>query len=90
MSEERYAELRDSLAEIWDLAKWAPTAVNTQPLQQSLDYARHLLERAAAEDHPGALHALRNAREADWKAGTARRLRPHNLLDRLGGWRKKS
>lgn len=63
--------------------------VNTQPLQQSLDYARHLLERAAAEDHPGALQALRTARDTDWKADTARRLRPHNLLDRLGNWRKK-
>lgn len=63
--------------------------VNTQPLQQSLDYARHLLERAAAEDHPEALQALRVAREPDWNASTARRLRPTTLAGKLSEWRKK-
>ena len=45
-----------------------PYPVNMAPTQRSLDYARHLLGRAAAEDHPGALHALRGAHESDWQA----------------------
>ncbi|GGI85486.1 hypothetical protein [Deinococcus wulumuqiensis] len=52
-----------------------PYPMNMPPTQRSLDYARHLLERAAAEDHPGALNALRAAHESDWHADTARRLR---------------
>ena len=52
-----------------------PRPAGGQPRQQGLDYARHLLERAAAEDHPGALHALRAASAGDWDAATARRLR---------------
>lgn len=48
--------------------------VDTAPLQDSLDYAKHLLERAASTDHKGAARMLRGARDQDWQAATARRL----------------
>lgn len=66
-------ELRAGSLEVGDDGVLRP--VSTQPLQQSLDYARHLLERAAAEEHAGAARALRAARESDWNSATARRLR---------------
>ena len=49
--------------------------VDTQPLQASLEYARHLLERAASTDHAPSSKALKAARDRDWQAGTARRVK---------------
>ncbi|MFN4252636.1 hypothetical protein [Deinococcus sp.] len=49
--------------------------VDTAPIQGSLDYAKHLLERAASTDHKGAAKMLRGARDQDWQAATARRLK---------------
>ncbi len=49
--------------------------VDTAPIQASLDYARHLLERAAAEDHRSSAKTLKKAREQDWDSGKARRVR---------------
>lgn len=49
--------------------------VDTQPLQASLDYAKHLLERAASTDHAPSSKALKAARERDWQAETARRVK---------------
>ena len=45
--------------------------VKTRPLQDSLDYAKHLLERAAAEGHKAAAKALRAAKPQDWDAKQA-------------------
>lgn len=49
--------------------------VNTPPIQHSLDYAKHLLERAASEGHLQAQQALRRAKANDWDAATAKRLK---------------
>lgn len=49
--------------------------VDTAPIQSSLDYARHLLERASAEEHKQSTKALKKTREQDWESGKARRVR---------------
>lgn len=49
--------------------------VDTQPIQASLEYARHLLERAAMTDHGPSRKALKSAQEKDWQEVTARRLK---------------
>ncbi len=49
--------------------------VDTAPIQSSLNYARHLLERASAEDHKPSAKALKKAREQDWDSSKARRVR---------------
>ncbi|ULH15765.1 DUF4034 domain-containing protein [Deinococcus sp. KNUC1210] len=55
-----------------------------KPIQESLDYAKHLLERAAHEGQTEARALLKEARERDWDAGTARvRGRP-----RAAVWRR--
>ncbi|MEF2279578.1 DUF4034 domain-containing protein [Deinococcus sp. YIM 134068] len=66
-------QLRAGLVEVGDDGVLRP--VDTRPLQDSLDYAKHLLERAAAEEHKGAQKALKKAKDGDWDAKTARRLR---------------
>ncbi|WP_216319555.1 DUF4034 domain-containing protein [Deinococcus aestuarii] len=66
-------QLRAGLVEVGDDGVLRP--VDTPPLQESLDYAKHLLERAAAEDHKGAHKALKAAKAGDWDAKTARRVR---------------
>ncbi|GGR49303.1 hypothetical protein GCM10008959_08170 [Deinococcus seoulensis] len=50
--------------------------VDTPPLQSSLDYARHLLERAVAVDHEPARHLLNDTAEQEWNADQATRLAP--------------
>lgn len=65
--------LRAGVAELGDDGVLRP--VDTPPLQDSLDYAKHLLERAAAEDHAPARKALAAAGERDWQEKTARRLK---------------
>jgi hypothetical protein len=59
--------------------------VNSPPLQDSLDYAKHLLERAAAEGHKGAEKILRNSKDAAWNSKTARRIRAGSSLRPAGG-----
>lgn len=65
-------QLRGGFVEVGDDGVLRP--VDTPPLQGSLDYARHLLERAAAEEHKGAQKALKAAKPAAWDAKTARRI----------------
>ncbi len=50
--------------------------VNTAPLQSSLNYARHLLERAAAANHEPARRQLRDADPQEWNADRAARRMP--------------
>ncbi|GHF33175.1 hypothetical protein HNQ07_000301 [Deinococcus metalli] len=52
--------------------------VDTAPLQGSLDYAKHLLERAAGSGHAASGKVLKKTSDRDWQAATARRpaLRP--------------
>lgn len=45
--------------------------LNAQPIQDSLDYAKHLLERAAHERHAGARSVLNAASPHDWDAKRA-------------------
>ncbi|UBV43428.1 hypothetical protein LAJ19_04225 [Deinococcus taeanensis] len=47
--------------------------VDTAPIQASLEYARHLLERAAGTGYRPAAKMLRDTPERDWQAATARR-----------------
>ncbi|MBZ9714324.1 DUF4034 domain-containing protein [Deinococcus multiflagellatus] len=47
--------------------------VKTRPIQDSLNYARHLLERAEGSGHAGAQRLLARSKARDWEAGTARR-----------------
>ncbi|WP_189088336.1 hypothetical protein [Deinococcus ruber] len=55
-----------------------------KPLQESLEYARHLLERAAREGQAEARALLKQARERDWDADTARvQRRPRSAV-----WRR--
>jgi Domain of unknown function (DUF4034) len=61
--------LRAGQAELGDDGVLRP--VMEKPLQESLDYARHLLERAAAEEHPAAAKALKAAKASDWNASSA-------------------
>ncbi|WP_288433605.1 DUF4034 domain-containing protein [uncultured Deinococcus sp.] len=49
--------------------------VDTQPIQSSLDYAKHLLERAAGEDYKPARTLLTKTKDAQWQADTAQRLK---------------
>ncbi|MFB9992585.1 hypothetical protein ACFFLM_11465 [Deinococcus oregonensis] len=49
--------------------------VETAPLQYSLEYAKHLLERAAAEGHSAAEKVLRTSKDSAWDAKTAKRIR---------------
>ncbi|GAA0499243.1 hypothetical protein [Deinococcus depolymerans] len=60
--------------------------VDTAPLQGSLDYARHLLERAASTNHRGAVKMLRATRDRDWQAATARRLNVAGVTTNSGGF----
>lgn len=48
--------------------------VDTHPIQESLDYAKHLLERAANEGHQPAQKLLKRTQDTQWQATTARRL----------------
>lgn len=66
-------QLRGGFVEVGDDGVLRP--VDTPPLQESLDYAKHLLERASAEDHKGAAKALKNAKESAWDAKQASRLK---------------
>ncbi|GGK93555.1 hypothetical protein [Deinococcus radiotolerans] len=50
--------------------------VNTAPLQSSLNYARYLLERAAAADHEPARRLLHETAAQEWNADRATRLAP--------------
>ncbi len=65
-------QLRAGHVEVGDDGVLRP--VDTAPLQESLNYAKHLLERAAQEDHKQAKKMLSNAKESDWDAKTAKRL----------------
>lgn len=65
-------QLRAGFVEVGDDGVLRP--VDTKPLQDSLDYAKHLLERAAAEGHKKAISTLKKAKERDWEAKTAKRL----------------
>ncbi|MVN88384.1 DUF4034 domain-containing protein [Deinococcus sp. HMF7620] len=79
-------QLRAGFVEVGEDSVLRP--VNTPPLQDSLNYAKHLLERAAGSGHTGAQKVLNRAREQDWEAGARRlRLRPQRAvrLPQLGG-----
>lgn len=54
--------------------------VNTAPIQASLEYAKHLLERAAAEGHQNAEKVLRKSKDTAWNFKTAKRIRVGNSL----------
>ncbi|WP_412028835.1 hypothetical protein [Deinococcus yunweiensis] len=83
----RYAlaeQLRAGLVELGDDGVLRP--VNTVPLQGSLDYARHLLERASGSGHRASGRVLRATKDRDWQAATARRIRVspvHGVLRRM-------
>ncbi len=54
------------LAEIWDLAKWAPTMANTQPLR--VLYVRN----ARGQGPPGPAHGRRQQGQGPGRAGGRR------------------
>ncbi|GGR27518.1 hypothetical protein GCM10008957_43560 [Deinococcus ruber] len=56
--------------------------MDTQPLQASLDYAKWLLERADHEGQPQAKKLLKEAKDRDWQAVTAKRIKPVELSAR--------
>lgn len=64
-------QLRAGHVELGDDGVLRP--VDTAPLQDSLDYAKHLLERAAGSGHTPARALIGRMNDRDWQARTARR-----------------
>jgi Domain of unknown function (DUF4034) len=62
--------LRAGQAELGEDGVLRPIA--GKPIQASLDYAKHLLERASHEGEDAAAKALKRANEGDWQEATAR------------------